>query len=166
MEVELHHPFCNEASSQGVPAHAWSEEIIYDYMEQNAVGLSQVIILNQKVCLLLKGKRSTNEGYSWEEGRRIGNQISGQATWVSKDVMLRAIPITLTKAKVDIAKVRQFIRNQNLEKIAMKRLKDFRKEKSGQTSTPVAETPELPCMKKTPHRADHATLSKTSRIGY
>ena len=77
MEVELYRPFCNETGSRAVPAHAWSEEIINDYVENKAYGLSQIIILNQKECLLFRGKRSKNEGYSWEEARRIGNRIAG-----------------------------------------------------------------------------------------
>ena len=43
--------------------------------------------------------------------------------------MIRAVPVTLAEAKVDIAKVRQFIRTQNLEKLAVHRFKESRKEK-------------------------------------
>ena len=94
MEVELYRPFCNETGSRVVPAHALSEEIINDYVEREAFGLSQIIILNQKECLLFWGKRSKNEGYSWEEARRICNRITGQATWVGKNAMIRVVPIT------------------------------------------------------------------------
>ena len=88
MEVELYRPFCDETGSRALPAHAWSEEIINDYVENEAFGLSQIIILNQKECLLFRGKRSKNEGYSWEEARRICNRISGQSTWVGKNAMI------------------------------------------------------------------------------
>ena len=104
--------------------------------------------------MLFCGKRLKNEGYSWEDARWICNHISGQATWVGKDAMIRAVPITLTEAKVDIAKARQFIRNQNLEKIAVKKLKESRKDRHNQMLTPVVELSNLPRMKKTPRRAD------------
>ena len=154
MEVELYRPFCDETGSRAVPAHAWSEEIINDYVEREAFGLSQIIILNQKECLLFRGKRSKNEGYSWEEARRICNRIAGQAMWVGKNAMIRVVPITLAEAKVDIAKARQFIRNQNLEKLAVRRVKDSRKEHESPTPTPVIETTDMPRMKKTPKCSD------------
>ena len=163
MEVELYRPFCNETGSRAVPAHAWSEEIINDYVEKEAFGLSQIIILNQKECLLFRGKRSKNEGYSWDEARRICNRIAGQAVWVGKNAMIRVVPITLAEAKVDIAKARQFIRNQNLEKLAVKRVKDSRKSQESSTPTPVAETTDLPRMKRTPKRSDKLILQHYRR---
>ena len=160
MEVELYRPFCNETGSRALPAHAWSEEIINDYVENEAFGLSQIIILNQKECLLFRGKRSKNEGYSWEEARRICNRISGQSTWVGKNAMIRVVPITLAEAKVDIAKARQFIRNQNLEKLAVRRLKDSKKEHENPMPTPVMETVDLPRMKRTPKRSDKLIMQQ------
>ena len=35
----------------------------------------------------------------------LGNQVSGAATWVGKKVMIRAVPVTLARAKVDIVRV-------------------------------------------------------------
>ena len=82
---------------------------------------------------------------------RFGNRLSGTATWVGKDVMIRAMPIRLAEAKVDIAKVQQFIRTQNLEKLAVRRFKESRKEKEGWPveSPMVPETPDVPRRKKT-----------------
>ena len=82
---------------------------------------------------------------------RFSNQLSGAATGVGKDVMIRAVPVTLAKAKVDIAKARQFIRTQNLEKLAVHRFKELRKEKEAQPveSPTVPETPDVPRWKKT-----------------
>ena len=139
MEVELYHPFCQNVSSQVVPAYAWTEEII-DYVENDVPGLSQIIILNQKDCLLFKGRQLKGEGYTWKEAMRFGNQLSGAATWVGKDVMIRAVPVTLAEAKVDIANARQFIRTQNLEKLAVCRFKESRKEKEARP----AELPVVP----------------------
>ena len=48
MEVELYRPFCQNVGSRVVPAYAWTEEIIGDYVENDVPGLSQIIILNQK----------------------------------------------------------------------------------------------------------------------
>ena len=56
MEVELYHPFHQNVGSRVVPAYAWTEEIIGDYVENDVPGLSQIIILNQKECLLFKGR--------------------------------------------------------------------------------------------------------------
>ena len=123
-------------------------------MEREAFGLSQIIILNQKECLLFRGKRSKNEGYSWEEARRICNRIASQAMWVGKNAMIRVVPITLAEAKVDIAKARQFIRSQNLEKLAVKRVKDSRKKRESPMPTPVTETADLPRMKKASKHSD------------
>ena len=56
MEVELYRPFRQNVGSQVVPTYAWTEEIIGDYVENDVPGLSQIIILNQKDCLLFKGR--------------------------------------------------------------------------------------------------------------
>ena len=57
MEVELYRPFRQNVGSRVVPEYAWTEEIIGDYVENDVPGLSQNIILNQKDCLLFKGRR-------------------------------------------------------------------------------------------------------------
>ena len=81
---------------------------------------------------------------------RFGNRLSGAVTWVGKDVMIRAMPVTLAEAKVDIAKVRQFIRTQNLEKLAVRRFEESRKEEAQLVELPmVPETPNVPRRKKT-----------------
>ena len=72
MEVELYRPFHQNVGSRVVPAYAWTEEIIGDYVENDVPGLSQIIILNQKDCLLFKGRQSKGEGYTWEEAMRFG----------------------------------------------------------------------------------------------
>ena len=93
---------------------------------------------------------------------RFDNRLSDAATWVGKDVMIRAMPVTLAEAKVDIAKVRQFIRTQNLEKLAVHRLKELRKEKEARpVELPVVpETPDVPRWKKTVSRTDHYAAMK------
>ena len=73
MEVELYRPFRQNVGSQVVPAYAWTEEIIGDYVENDVPGLSQIIILNQKDCLLFKGRQLKGEGYTWEEAMRFSN---------------------------------------------------------------------------------------------
>ena len=97
---------------------------------------------------------------------RFGNQLSGAATWVGKDVMIRAMPVTLAEAKVDIAKARQFIRIQNLEKLAVHRFKKSRKEKEAWPveSPIVLETPDVPRRKKTISRADHYAAMKYGEL--
>ena len=75
---------------------------------------------------------------------RFGNQLSGAATWVGKYVMIKAVPVTLAEAKVDIAKVQQFIRTQNLEKLAVRRFKESRKEEGRPVESPMV--PEKPLM--------------------
>ena len=57
MEVELYRPFHQNVGSRVVPAYAWTEEIIGDYIENDVPGLFQIIILNQKDCLLFKGRQ-------------------------------------------------------------------------------------------------------------
>ena len=97
---------------------------------------------------------------------RFGNQLSGAATWIGKDVMIRAVPVTLAKAKVDIAKVRQFIRTQNLEKLAVCRFKELRKEKEAQPveSPAVPETPDVPRQKKTVSQANRYAAMKYGEL--
>ena len=69
--------------------------------------------------------------------------------------MIRAVPVTLAEAKVDIAKARQFIRTQNLEKLAVRRFKELRKEEAWPVESPIVpETPDVPRRKKTISRAD------------
>ena len=72
------------------------------------------------------------------------------------------MPVTLAKAKVDIAKARQFIRTQNLDKLAVHRFKESRKEKEAQPveSPVVPETPDVPRHKKTVSQADHYAAMK------
>ena len=76
--------------------------------------------------------------------------------------MIRAVPVTLAEAKVDIAKVRQFIRTQNLEKLAVPRFKESRKEKEAWPveSPVVPETPDVPRRKKTVSQADRYVAMK------
>ena len=64
--------------------------------------------------------------------------------------MIRAVPVTLAEAKVNIAKARQFIRTQNLEKLAVCRFKESRKEKEARpVELPIVpETPDVPKWKK------------------
>ena len=56
MEVELYRPFCNETGSRAVPAHAWFEEIINDYVEKEAFGLSLNNHTKPKRMLVISGK--------------------------------------------------------------------------------------------------------------
>ena len=93
---------------------------------------------------------------------RFSNQLSGAATWIGKDVMIRAVPVTLAEARVDVSKARQFIRTQNLEKLALHRFKESRKEKeTWPVEMPmVPEMPDIPRRKKTISRADHYFVMK------
>ena len=145
-----------------MPTYTWTEEIIGDYVENDLPGLSQIIILNQKDCLLFKGRRSKGEGYTWDEAMRFSNQISGAATWVGKEVMIKAVPVTLAEAKVDIARAQHFIRTQNLEKLAVHRFEESRKEKEARPveSPIVSETPDIPRHRKMVSRVDRYSAMK------
>ena len=166
MEVELYQPFCQNVGSWVVPAYACTEEIIGDYVENDVPGLSQIIILNQKDRLLFKGRWLKGEGYTWKEAMRFSNWLLDGATWVGKDVMIRAVPVTLAEAKVDIAKARQFIRTQNLEKLAVRRFKESKKEKEAQPveSPFVPKTPDVPTWKKTISWANHYAAMKYGEL--
>ena len=76
--------------------------------------------------------------------------------------MIRAVPVILAEAKVDIAKAMQFIRTQNLEKLAVHRFKESRKEKEAwPVELPIVpETPDVPRWKKTISRADRYAAMK------
>ena len=80
--------------------------------------------------------------------------------------MIRAVPVTLAEAKVDIAKARQFIRTQNLEKLAVRRFKESRKEKEAQpVESPIMlETPDVLRWKKTISRADRYAAMKYGEL--
>ena len=80
--------------------------------------------------------------------------------------MIRAVPVTLAEAKVDMAKVRQFIRTQNLEKLAVHKFKESRKEKEVQpVELPmVLETPDVPRWKRTISRADRYAAMKYGEL--
>ena len=113
------------------------------------------------VCCSKAGDRKV-KGIPGEEAMRFSNRLSGAVTWVGKDVMIRAVPATLAEAKVDIAKARQFIRTQNLEKLAVHRFKESRKEKEARPveSPIVLETPNVLRRKKTISQADHYAAMK------
>ena len=127
MSIELFCPFTDDAGTRAVPAYAWSEEIITDYVAGTVQELSQVIILNQRECLLFRGKRSKGKGIPWEEAYRHGERLSGPHQWVGKDVIIRAVPITLTESKQEIANAKKFIRSQNLEKLARRHAESKKK---------------------------------------
>ena len=75
--------------------------------------------------------------------------------------MIRNVPVTLAEAKVDIAKVRQFIRTQNLEKLAVHRFKELRKEEVRPVeSSIVLGTPNVLRRKKTISQADRYAAMK------
>ena len=80
--------------------------------------------------------------------------------------MIRAVPVTLAEAKVDIAKARQFIKTQNLEKLAVRRFRESRKEKEARPveSSIVPETPDVPRWKKTISRADRYSAMKYGEL--
>ena len=80
--------------------------------------------------------------------------------------MIRAVPVTLAKAKVDIAKARQFIRTHNLEKLAVHRFKESRKEKEAwPVESPMEpETLDVPRRKKTVSRADRYAAMKYGEL--
>ena len=119
--VELYQPFCHNAGSRAVPTYAWNEEIIADYVAKDVPFITQIIILNQMECLLFAGRRNKkDEGFSWPDAQRYVAKIAGAVIWVGRDVIIQAVPVTVAKAKVDIAKAWQFIRSQTLERIAKK----------------------------------------------
>ena len=123
-------------------------------MAHDAPGITQIMVLNQKECLLFAGKwNKKNEGYSWQDAQKYVTKISGAATWVGRDVTIQAVPVRLAKAMVDIAKAQQFIWNQTLERIA-KKPKEVKREQGVRNVETPASLPS-PRGQGMVRRADH-----------
>ena len=92
-------------------------------MLQPTVGeITQVIVLNERECIIFKGHRSKGEGFTYGDAVAMADAFNGETTtWVGCHVLMHCVPQTLKDAKNDLRRSRDFIREQHLERIRNER---------------------------------------------
>ena len=86
-------------------------------MDRVIEDISDIAVLSPKVCLIFRGRRLAKEGFSAEELQQIIEKINGQYTWAGKNAVMVGIAVTLAESRHILAKARNFIRTQKLQKM-------------------------------------------------
>ena len=87
-------------------------------MDRAIEDISDIAVLSPTVCLIFRGWRSVKEGFSAEELQQIIERINGQYIWAGKNALVVGIAVTLAESWHILAKARNFIRTQKLQKMA------------------------------------------------
>ena len=105
-----------------LPSYAWNEQIITNMLRPTIDDISQVIVLNDRECLVFKGHQSRGEGFPQDQATCLADAIHGETTnWVGRQVRLHWVPRTLKDARNDLHRYKGFIREQHLERIRQER---------------------------------------------
>ena len=101
---------------RSVPPHAWTEQIIWDYVGPTIPELTTLVVLNPVEFLVFRGSRSAGEGFNLEEAAATSAGLHDTETiWVGKPVPMRCMPRLLKDAAKDIEASREYVRCFNLE---------------------------------------------------
>ena len=87
-------------------------------MDRAIEDISGIAVLSPTACLIFQGRRSAKEGFSAEELQQIIERINGQYIWAGKNALVVGVGVTLAKSRHILAKARNFIRIQKLQKLA------------------------------------------------
>ena len=87
-------------------------------MDRAIEDISDIVVLSPTACLIFRGRRSVKEGFSTEELQQIIERINGQYIWAVKNALVVGIAVTLAESRHILAKARNFIRTQKLQKMA------------------------------------------------
>ena len=83
------------AGPRSVPPHAWTDQIIWDYVSPVVPDITNLIVSNPMEFLLFRGSRSAGEGYQFDEAVAASAAVPDSETiWVGKTVRLRCVPRT------------------------------------------------------------------------
>ena len=116
MEVERNVGVGWPVADRALPSYAWNEELIRDHMDRVIKDISDIAVLSPTACLIFQGQRSAKEGFSTEELQQVIERINGQYIWAGKNALV--VVVTLAKSWHILAKARNFIRTQKLQKLA------------------------------------------------
>ena len=95
-----------------------NEELIRDHMDRVIEDISDIAVLSPTACLIFRGRRLAKEGFSAEELQQIIERINGQYIWAGKNALVVGVAVMLAKSQHILAKARNFIRTQKLQKLA------------------------------------------------
>ena len=118
MEVERDVGIGQPVADRALPS-SWNEELIRDHMDKVIKDISDITVLSPTACLIFRGRRSAKEGFGTEELQQIIERINGQYIWAGKNVLVVGIAVTLAESWHILAKARNFIRTQKLQKMTM-----------------------------------------------
>ena len=87
-------------------------------MDRVIEDISDIAVLSPMACLIFQGQRSAKEGFSTEELQQIIERINGQYIWAGKNALVVGVAVTLAESRHILAKARNFIKTQKLQKLA------------------------------------------------
>ena len=119
MEVERDVGIGQPLVDRALPSYAWNEELIRDHMDRVIEDISDITVLSPTACLIFRGRRLVKEGFGTEELQQIIERINGQYIWAGKNALVVGIAVTLAESRHILAKARNFIRTQKLQKMTM-----------------------------------------------
>ena len=93
-----------------LPLHAWTRDIIEDYVRPQAPGMSEVVILNRREFLIFFGRRSHGEGLDLDTIVPLATLMTHDVKWVGRMALMEARPRTVKDGKVLIATQNEFVR--------------------------------------------------------
>ena len=109
---------------RSVPPHAWTDQIIRDYVSPVVPDTTSLVVLNPMEFILFRGSRSAGEGYPFDEAVVASAALHDIETiWVGKMVRMRCVPRTLKEASNDIEASREYVRRFTQERITAARVK-------------------------------------------
>ena len=82
-----------------MPVGALTDKIIRLYLSQVITDITQVVILSNTDFVVYHGRRSKDEGMSYDEAAHYIRNIIGSQDWVGFPVIIRATPLTLAESK-------------------------------------------------------------------
>ena len=92
-----------------MPAGALTDKIIRLYLSHIITDITQVVILSNIDFIVYRGRRSKDQGMSYDEAAHYIRDIVGSQDWVGFPVVIRATPLTLTESKARIADAHEFV---------------------------------------------------------
>ena len=93
-----------------VPLHAWTKDIIEDYVRPQAPGMSEAVVLNRREFLIFFGRRSQGEGLDLDTIVPLAMLMTHDVNWVGCIAFMEARPRTVKDGKVLIVTQNEFVR--------------------------------------------------------
>ena len=91
-----------------VPLHAWTRDIIEDYIRPQALGMSEAVVLNRHEFLIFFGRQSQGEGLDLDTIVPLATLMTHDVNWVRRMAFMEARPRTVKDGKVLIVTQNEF----------------------------------------------------------